>query len=122
MVFSVSFVQCRNNIEGVISIGSLYAGGALAACIVIDIALRSLGVFYKKKRTKQEKKILCFSVITFSALAVLLIGTGIFHYIADTQTAKLGDIMSMLRYVIYSLEVIIAFIVYAIGMKAIKKK
>ena len=122
LAFSVSLTQCGPYLDDIMNVGLLYAGGAVVACIVIDIVLRSLGVFYKKKRTEQEKKILCFSTITFTTLAVVLICTGIFQYVSMAQTAKLGDIFSMLRYVIYPLEVIVAFFVYALGMKNIKGK
>lgn len=122
LAFSVSFVQCGTYLDGLFNIGFIYSCGAAIALIVIDIVLRSLGVFYKKQRTLQEKKIYYFSAITFSVLAAVLISTGIFQYIAMTQTARLSDVMSMLRYVLYPLEVVIAFSVYAIGMKMLKKK
>lgn len=113
--FSVSMLQLS------FLAGILYAAGALAACIVIDIILKSLGVIYKKERNEKEKRVYKFNVITFAAMVAVLACTGAFQYYSMIYTAELGDIMSMLRYVIYPIEVIIFFIVYAIGNKIIKK-
>lgn len=122
LCFSVSLINWYD-LKEIISFGFFYAGIAAVVFLVIDIVLKSSDVIYRKVRQGREKKLFNFSAITFGIAGVLLAGGAVLQYTvcSSYEYAKLGDILSMVCYVYYPLVVILAAIVYAVGIKKIKK-